>query len=92
MDKEKEKELKALNRILHDIKNTNIDDIIDNGVEISYSQWGVINSVKRLNSDVHILEVREMLISLLRGAGFQDNAINQIIKDESEEDKAYPVL
>ena len=86
MDKDNEKELKALNRILHDMKNTDLDEVIDNGVEISYSQCGEIFSVKRINSTGHILEVREMLISLLRGAGFQYTAISQIIKDESEAD------
>lgn len=74
----------SIARIIKDMENEEFDPIIDKGVEISFSQCGVTHSVKRDDSDVTIFQVRYMLVSLLRGAGFSDNLINRIIKDEEE--------
>jgi hypothetical protein len=78
-----ENELRALNRIINDMKNTQPQPMEDTPFEMSITQHGITHSVSIPTSDVTIYEVKELFVAALKGAGFSLQTINLILTDEA---------
>jgi hypothetical protein len=51
-------------------------------LKISISQHGIKYYVKTKSSDINIFQMKDLLISILKGSGWQNSSIKEIFRDE----------
>jgi hypothetical protein len=83
-----ENELRAQNAIKKTLEMLEKDmqsdetDFEDLPLKISISQHGIKYYVKTKSSDINIFQMKDLLISILKGSGWQNSSIKEIFRDE----------